>query len=132
MPRVPSRGGSSGLSAPRCAVNTLATFPRRLLRLGAPGADAYAVRPRFRRAGQHDETGGFYLATTRFSRHRALAFSASDHRCCPTAVRADGRRLLGGIGAPAYMMAIMELEDPSLCAQGWNGVRSICLLTRIW
>ena len=28
-------------------------------------------------------------------------------------------------------MAIMELEDFSLCAHEWNGVRSICLLIRI-
>jgi len=29
-------------------------------------------------------------------------------------------------------MAIMELEDLSLCAHVWNGLLSICLLIRIW
>jgi hypothetical protein len=41
-----------------------------------------------------------------------------------------GRRKRGLL--VACVMAIMELEDHSPCAHVWNGVPSICLLSRIW
>jgi len=43
--------------------------------------------------------------------------------------RMIGRRKRGLL---AGLMAIMELEDLSLCTHVWNGVPSICLLIRIW